>query len=281
VTSNPAVASEPLPRADLLALARRLELAEALAGVEFAATLRRTGVFPEATSLAVGGGYGTFAGATSPLTQAFGLGLHGSIPATEIDRLGAFFHGRGAVSAIELSAPADASLERALVARGYRVVERSDVLTCRSAEAPEPVPAPAGVVIRRAGSGELADLARVVEAGFADDPTEGGGLSRDIEAMFRMLTATVFVAEAHGKAVGGGILLIHRRVGILCTAAILPEARGRGIHQALLRERLAAARALKCESVMIVAQPGSTSHRNAGRAGFAVLYPRAKYQLDP
>src|SRR6185369_2133057 len=68
------------PQVDLLALARRLELAEALAGVEYAATLRRTGGFPEATSLAVGGGYATFAGAVSPLTQAFALGLHGALP---------------------------------------------------------------------------------------------------------------------------------------------------------------------------------------------------------
>ena len=281
MTSNPVVASEPLPRADLLALARRLELAEALAGVEFAATLRRTGVFPEATSLAVGGGYGTFAGAASPLTQAFGLGLHGSMPATEIDRLGAFFHGRGAPSAIELSAPADPSLERAFLARGYRVVEQSDVLTCRSAEAPEAMPVPVGVAIRRASPAELGDLARVVAAGFAADAGAGGSLSRDIEGMFRMLTTAVFLAEADGKPVGGGMLLVHRRVGILCAAAVLPEARSRGIHQALLRERLAAARTLKCESVMIVAQAGSASHRNAGRAGFTVVYPRAKYQLDP
>jgi N-acetylglutamate synthase-like GNAT family acetyltransferase len=281
VTSNPLVVTESPSRSDLVALARRLELAEALAGVEFAATLRRTGVFPEATSLALGGGYGTFAGAGSPLTQAFGLGLHGSLPAAEIDRLGAFFHGHGAPSAIELSAPADPSLERAFLARGYQVVERSEVLTCRSAEAPEAVPAPVGVTIRRAGTGELGDLARVVAAGSADDSGGGATLPRDIEAMFRMVTTTVFVAETNGKAVGGGVLLVHRRVGILCAAAVLPEARGRGIHQALLRERLAAARALKCESVMIVAQAGTASHRNAGRAGFTVVYPRAKYRLDP
>ena len=47
---------------DLLGLARRLEMAEALTGVELAAVLRQSGAFPGATSLAVGGGYATYAG---------------------------------------------------------------------------------------------------------------------------------------------------------------------------------------------------------------------------
>jgi hypothetical protein len=281
VTSNPVVAAASASRSDLLGLARRLELAEALAGVEFAATLRRTGAFPEATSLAVGGGYGTFAGATSPLTQAFGLGLHGPLPAAEIERLGAFFHGRGVAAAIELSAPADPSLERGLLARGYRVVERSDVLISRSAEAAEDVPAPAGVALRLAGPEELGDLARVVATGFGDHAEAGSNLASEIEGMFRMSTATVFAAEQGGTLIGGGTLLVHRRVGILCTASVLPESRGRGVHLALLRARLSTARALKCETAMIVAQAGSASHRNAGRAGFTVAYGRAKYLLDP
>jgi GNAT superfamily N-acetyltransferase len=280
VTSSTPLAPST-PRGDLLALARRLELAEALAGVEFAATLRRTGVFLEATSLAVGGGYATFAGAGSPLTQAFGLGLHGALPAPEIDRLGSFFHGRGAPAAIELSAPADPSLGRALVSRGYQVVERSEVLVCRSAEAPEAVPSLAGVAVRRAAPGELGELAEVVAAGCAGGAAEAEALAPGIEGMFRMSTATVFASAADGKLVGGGVLLIHRRVGILCAAAVLPEARGRGIHQALLRERVAMARMLKCDTTMLVAGAGSASYRNAERAGFAAAYARAKYRLDP
>lgn len=276
---NPTPVTAATPQADLLALARRLELAEALAGVEYAATLRRTGAFAEATSLAVGGGYATFAGTGSPLTQAFALGLHGPLPAAELDRLEAFFHGRGAPAAVELCSLADAALQRALVARGYRIAERSDVMVCRVTEAPESYRVPAGVSVRRADPGELGDLARVVAEGFGA-VAGATNLPGVIEGFFRMSTATPFAAESGGALVGGGLLMVHRRVGALCAAAVLPAARGRGVHHALLEARLAAARALRCESAMVVAVPGTASHRNAERAGFAVAYPRAKYVLD-
>jgi N-acetylglutamate synthase-like GNAT family acetyltransferase len=267
------------PHADLLGLARRLELSEALAGVEYAATLRRTGAYPDATSLAVGGGYATFAGAASPLTQAFALGLHGPLPVAELDRLEAFFHSRGAAAAVELCSLADSSLQRALVARGYRVAERSDVMVCRVNEAPESFRVPDGVTIRRASSGELAELARVVASGFVEGKPASEDLQAVIEATFRMSTATAFAADYEGKLVGGGLLMVHRRVGALCGAAVVPGARGRGVHHALLEARLAAARALRCETAMVVAQPATSSHRNAERAGFTVAYPRAKYVL--
>lgn len=268
------------PQADLLALARRLELAEALAGVEYAATLRRTGSYADATSLAVGGGYATYAGPGSPLTQAFALGLHGPLPAAELDRLEVFFHSRGAPAAVELCSLADASLQRALVARRYRVAERSDVMVCRVTEAPESFRVPAGVTIRRAAPGELTELARVVATGFEAGKDGGVDLPGVIEGFYRMSTATPFAADYDGKLAGGGLLMVHRRVGALCAAAVLPRARGRGVHHALLEARLAAARALRCESAMVVATPGSASHRNAERAGFTVAYPRAKYVLD-
>lgn len=277
---NPSSVAATPPHADLLALARRLELSEALAGVEYAATLRRTGVFPDATSLAVGGGYATYAGAASPLTQAFALGLHGPLPAAELDRLEAFFHSRGAAAAVELCSLADSSLQRAFVARGYRVAERSDVMVCRVTEAPEAFRVPAGVTIRRAIPGELTELARVVASGFVEGKPATEGLQGVIEGFYRMSTATPFAADYEGKLAGGGVLMVHRRVGALCGAAVLPGARGRGVHHALLEARLAAARALRCETAMVVAQPGTSSHRNAERAGFTVAYPRAKYVLD-
>jgi GNAT superfamily N-acetyltransferase len=180
---------------------------------------------------------------------------------------------------VELCSLADASLQRALVARRYRVVERSDVMVCRVTEAPESFRVPAGVTIRRAGPGELTELARVVATGF-EAGKDGADLPGVIEGFYRMSTATPFAADYDGQLAGGGLLMVHRRVGALCAAAVLPRARGRGVHHALLEARLAAARALRCETAMVVATPGSASHRNAERAGFTVAYPRAKYVLD-
>lgn len=279
MTGNPLAAIRPAPHADLLGLARRLELADALAGVEFAATLRRTGMFPDATSLAVGGGYATYAGAASPLTKAFAMGLHGPLPAADLGRMEAFFHGRGAPAAVELSAPADAALGRALAGRGYRIVWRSQVLVFRPADVKEISGAPAGVTVRRATPAELPALTKVIAAGLDSDPARAGQLEPVVLGMLRMSTATAFAADLNGELVGGGLLLVHRRVGALCAAAVLPRAQGRGIHCALLEARLAAARALKCETAMVVAEPGSSAYRNAERTGFTLAYARAKYQL--
>ncbi len=266
-----------LPTNDLLALARRLELTDALAGVEYAATLRQTGLLPEATSLAVGGGYATFAGADSPITQAFGLGLHGPLPAPDVDRLERFFLDRGAPAAVELSAPAERSLAPALLARGFMVSERSQVLVRRLAE---PIPlaqVPAGVVIRRAAPDEIPELTRAVMGGFFDRSPAPAGLRAVMEARYRMPTASPFVALRDGGVVGGGVLMMHRRVASLGGAATLPTARGLGIQRALIAARLVLARESACDTAMVATLPDTASYRNAVRVGFAVAYGREKY----
>jgi GNAT superfamily N-acetyltransferase len=280
VTGNPLSTLHPVATTDLLGLARRLEMSEALAGVEYAATLRRTDLSDVATSLAIGGGYATFAGPVSPLTQAFGLGLHGALSPAELDRLQAFFHTRGAPSAVEVCSLADPGLGRALTARGYRIIERSSVLVSQLTQSAEAVSLPAGVEVRRAEPEEIAELAKVVTTGILDGKPDPAGLPDVLIGMFRMSTALAFVAICDGALVGGGMLTVHRRIAALCGTAVLPEARGRGIHAALIAVRLQAARNARAQSAMMVAEPGGASHRNAERAAFSVAYPRAKYVLD-
>lgn len=270
----------PAAALDLLGLARRLEMSEALAGVEYAATLRRTDLSDEATSLAIGGGYATYAGPVSPLTQAFGLGLHGPISAAELDRLQAFFHTRGAPAAVEVSSLADPGLARALTARGYRITARSAVLVCPLTHSADPVTLPASIEVRRADPEEIPTLARVVAAGVQDGRAGRAELPEVLEGMFRMSTAVAFAATYQGELVGGGVLTLHRRIAALCASAVLPEARGRGVHAALIAVRLQAARTARAQSAMIVAEPGSSSYRNAERAAFTAAYPRARYVLE-
>jgi ribosomal protein S18 acetylase RimI-like enzyme len=76
-------------------------------------------------------------------------------------------------------------------------------------------------------------------------------------------------------AAGGGALRIDGDIAQLCGASTLPRFRRRGIQTALLRRRLADARAQGCVLATVTTQPGSKSNHNAQRQGFELLYPRA------
>ncbi|HEY9227692.1 MAG TPA: hypothetical protein VIP11_13635, partial [Gemmatimonadaceae bacterium] len=82
------------PKIDL-ELARRLERAEAMASAAFVDARRvvQPDVGAEWTEIA--GVYAMFDGASSPVTQTFGLGVFDTIGQTELDRLEAFFADRG------------------------------------------------------------------------------------------------------------------------------------------------------------------------------------------
>jgi len=69
-----------------LALARRIELAEAQAAVDGAETFERLRPDSGAAVERVAGGFAVYCGANSPITQAVGLGLGGAVSEEEFDR---------------------------------------------------------------------------------------------------------------------------------------------------------------------------------------------------
>jgi tRNA-guanine transglycosylase len=107
---------------------------------------------------------------------------------------------------VELCSLADSSLQRALVARRYRIVERSDVMVCRVTEAPESFRAPAGVTIRRAGPAELTELARVVATGFEAYAIGGLSVGEPIDVMYDTVatTAPLLPADRPRYLMGAG-----------------------------------------------------------------------------
>jgi ribosomal protein S18 acetylase RimI-like enzyme len=76
---------------------------------------------------------------------------------------------------------------------------------------------------------------------------------------------------------------MHLAGGIaqLTGAGTAPAFRRRGIQNALLSTRLADATTAGCDLAVITVQPGSTSHQNAQRRGFDLLYTRAVLALPP
>ncbi|HEY6391194.1 MAG TPA: hypothetical protein VIX89_07955 [Bryobacteraceae bacterium] len=107
---------------------KRLETAVALCGKECAeqAQLRTPSIAAAVENIA--GGIAVFAGVDSPITQAAGVGLDGSVTEAELDRLEDFYFSRGAPVNLELCPFIDPSLVELLGKRSYRLAEFSNVL---------------------------------------------------------------------------------------------------------------------------------------------------------
>lgn len=79
----------------------------------------------------------------------------------------------------------------------------------------------------------------------------------------------LFLAELDGRPAGAAALYVKGDVGLLWLAAVLPEARGRGLHRSLVAAR--AAHASAAEDVRLIhatAVPGGPSARNLAALGF-------------
>ena len=114
------------------------------------------------------------------------------------------------------------------------------------------------------------------------------GMEEPLASGFRALTPRMagrhglhaFIAELDGTPVGTATLIARRHTGLLRGAAVLPEARGRGLHQALIALRAARASDLGCDLVVASATSGSASDRNLERSGLRAVGRMGAYRLD-
>src|SRR5260221_862768 len=111
-----------------VALARRLERAEAYAGSRFVEARARVSPGSGPEWIEVAGAYAMFDGIRSPVTQTFGLGIFQPATETDLDRLEAFFRDRGAPVLHEVSPLADTSALTLLNARTYHPLEFTSVM---------------------------------------------------------------------------------------------------------------------------------------------------------
>jgi Acetyltransferase (GNAT) family len=265
-----------------LALARRIELAEAHAAVDCAEALERMRPGGVGAVERIAGGFAIYCGAGSPVTQAVGLGLDGAVSEEEFDRLEEFYRSRNEAVRVETCPLADVSLVRHFGERGYRVTEFSNVmaLTLRGAsslEADGPSPA-AGLTMERIGNQQMDLWTLTVSQGFS----ENFPVTQEILEVMKMfaLGANVecYLARVDGAVAGGATLALRQGVAGLFGASTLPAFRNRGVQTALLKERLRRAMTENCDLAVCIAQPGSSSERNVVRQGFSVLYTRVKFE---
>jgi GNAT superfamily N-acetyltransferase len=257
-------------------LAMRLERAEAHANAAFVEA--RAHLSPEvgAKWTDVDGTWAMYDGPDSPLTQTFGLGLFSAASESQLASLEAFFETRSAAVAHEVSLMADPQLLSLLAARGYVVNEWSAVLCQPLSTDAQPTQSP-DVAVRLTGRDEAEQWAEIAAKGWGEQP-DLAGFMRSLGHVTAMSEGTYcFVAEIGGKAVASGSLHLHGGVALLSGASTIPAARNRGAQRALLQARLAYAQAQGCDLAMMAAAPGSSSQRNAQRAGFSVVYSRVKF----
>ncbi len=247
------------------ALARRLERAEGLVGSSFVEARRS----PSSEWRELGGAIANCDGADSPMTQTFALGLCDPIDLAAIED---FFTARGTDTMHEVSPFAGVETTAALVERGYRPIEMSNVLV-QQIDDPRPSPA-----VRVIDPGEAATWIETSVAGWSSDPEAVAFLRGFAELSLNNRRMTQYLGTVDGAPAATGVLAIEDGIAVLAGASTVPSARGRGAQAALLATRLADAKHRGCAIAMMVAAVGSTSQRNAERNGFRVAYTRTKWR---
>jgi len=262
-----------------LALARRLEMTDSLAGIEFARSWARLNDFAGEVFIPVAGGHASFGGVDSPVTQAFGLGLTGPVTDEDMESMEAFYRSHGSAVNIETCPLSDASLLSLLNERGYRPIEYSNVFA-RELTGHDANLWPASnidVHVRRPGPDEAESYSRLVANSFFETAEISPQFIALFTSTYFAAGAFFFIGEVEGVPGGGGMMSVHHGVASLGGAGTLPEFRNRGVQKALLLARLALAAELGCDLAMVAAQPGSGSQRNVERQGFRVVYTRTKF----
>ncbi|MGA8533363.1 MAG: hypothetical protein WB615_04590 [Candidatus Tumulicola sp.] len=234
-------------------------------------TARR--IFPHlgAESIDVAGGIVPFVGASSPLSEACGLGIGGDPAAGDVERLTRFYVDRKTPPRILVSPLATLRLSSLLAEAGYRPIEQHNVLAldlstvrcerddrvveCRDARA----------------------WGRASAAGFEKDtPGEEAVLLGTIIAS--VPAVTILEVRCDGATVATGAMDVQGPLAGLFAGSTAEQSRGRGWHAALIRDRIARARERGAAYARAGAGVGSVSERNFRRAGFETLYTRTVWE---
>lgn len=138
---------------------------------------------------------------------------------------------------------------------------------------------PPGITIRALARTEIPDPAAAPRAGL--DGALADAFSAGRRAVAATYGTTNFVAEADGRAVGSAQLFVRRGVALLGQAFVRPEARGRGIHRALIAARARQAEAEGADHVVAQTAAASASAGNLQALGLKPIWTCHDYRYDP
>lgn len=206
-----------------------------------------------------------FGGPGGYSNRVTGLGLTPS----DIDAAISFFDARGEDTKVEITSYANGELIHALNERGFQLRHFTHLLAR--------TPVAGQIALERLDKANIPlveEVARHNESCFM--PGVDSPMARELTKRQLLIpTNDTFLARQNGALVGVGCSESSNGVTILSGGAVSPEARGRGLQRALIDARLAIAAERGSELVCVMVGPGTSSERNALRAGFQLAYMRA------
>jgi hypothetical protein len=257
-------------------LARRLEGVEAQIAAEYAQTHLQLFPISGAAFETIAGGTAVFAGLNSPMTQAVGMGMNGTTNPQVVDHLENFYRRYDSTVNVKLCPHIDDSLRQEFAIRGYKMIEQTNTLARALTPRDWNVTPFNGVLVRRAKSHELDQLAQVIARGFIPAGDIDQLMIDVFVTFFNQPTAAAFLAEVDGQLAGGGVVAVIDRVAALFATSTVSGFRGRGAQSALIQARLNFGIEKGCDFALVSATPGSSSHRNLERQDFRIVYTRSK-----
>ncbi|MGH7726733.1 MAG: GNAT family N-acetyltransferase [Candidatus Eiseniibacteriota bacterium] len=209
--------------------------------------------------------------------RAFNIGMDGPAREEELDRIDAAFVASHVPRYFVQIAPGagPAAISDWLTARGFKIHNRWMRLA-RDPAAPIPVGAvPQGWRVEHIGTDEADAFAAIDARGF--------GYPREVEPWTAALVGRPgwrhYMAFDGDIPVGTGAMFTEDQVGWFGFAATLEAYRGRGVQSSLIAFRLAEARLLGLETIVVetaedLPERPAPSYRNLIRLGFRTLYAR-------
>jgi MOSC domain-containing protein YiiM/GNAT superfamily N-acetyltransferase len=140
---------------------------------------------------------------------------------------------------------------------------------------------PEGFAIRRVGSDDAQAWASVAVPSFGEAGFDSARWSALLPHLLASRGIHAVLGESRGKPVAAGLIFIHKKVALLRTGTVQPEARGHGLQRALIRARLRIALDEGCDVVAAHAVLDGISQGNLLACGLRQIATRDIYLFNP
>lgn len=259
---------------------RRIEAAEEYGALRSAQAVKAAQPGSDAAWEEFGGGHLVFVAKDHPVGRAHGLGFSGKVTTEDIEHVEEFYFRHSTAAQIDVSPYADPSLFEALNRRGFQVAEFNQTLARRISPEERFAAGVEGIEIRAVRSEETDTWRKVLAQVFFG---EHAAQWEDLFTPWAENNPMALAAFSAGKMIAGagGLLIPHYNLAAFFGAATLPEAQGRGVQSAFMLARLKVAQQAGCDLAVTLTLPGTTSQRNAERAGFRTAYTKVVVSKAP